>query len=467
MRPCLKHKNVLPRNTGLEACNFVDISCHQPALFQRSTASDLALAADTVCAASLRVGLPREDPARMTKERFTELCKGMGFRANPRGVLAQVSFRSQFDIVEVACFDWVHTQLQDGVLAKEVYMFIEALGALGVNMSSFEAYLSNRNWVFPKVSRCKAKALYRCFNEYRIRSSERADKLKCTASELLGVYGLVRHYVETELQALDVAALIPKEFESFQHACRTVDILLLAKRGVLGVIEAGEVLRKCVTNHFIAHKAAYGSDNVTPKWHWMYDIADQMQRTDRKPAFLDAFAIERFHLRVKPIAEQVDNLTCFERSVLSGTLNQQILSLKENTIGSGLFGNVCNWPGMQHAFISTSLAIRGLQVSSGDLIFNGDHVGIVEACAMEADELFAVVRELQLVEQASYIYPKSVNIYIYIYIYTYIYIYICIYIYIYIYAYIYIYIYIYIHALWVYIKHFIGVAYKLSLHHDR
>ena len=186
MRPCLKHKNVLPRDTGLEAPNFVDICCHEPSLFQRSIASDLALAADTVCAASLRVGLPRGDPARMTKERFTELCKGMGFRANPMGVLAQVSFRSQFDIVEVACFDWVHTQLQDGVLAKEVYLFIEALGALGVNMSSFEGYLSNCNWVFPKVSRCKAKALYRCFNEYRIRSSERADKLKCTASELLG-----------------------------------------------------------------------------------------------------------------------------------------------------------------------------------------------------------------------------------------------------------------------------------------
>ncbi len=96
------------------------------------------------------------------------------------------------------------------------------------------------------------------------------------------------------------------------------------KRQWVGGIEAGVVRRNSVPDHFIASKAAYGSDNVTPKWHWLYDVADQMQRTDRKPAFLDAFAIERFYLRVKPVAEHADNLTCFERSVLSGTLNQQL-----------------------------------------------------------------------------------------------------------------------------------------------
>jgi len=66
------------------------------------------------------------------------------------------------------------------------------------------------------------------------------------------------------------------------------------------------------------HIAAYGDETLKPKHHWMFDIAEQMEWL---PCVVDAFIIERIHLRIKRNAEKVHELGVFEKSVMAGVVN--------------------------------------------------------------------------------------------------------------------------------------------------
>ena len=55
------------------------------------------------------------------------------------------------------------------------------------------------------------------------------------------------------------------------------------------------MLLDAIGRHQRLHIAAYGVDKLKPKHHWMFDVAEMLQHTE---AVLDAFIIERLHLRV-------------------------------------------------------------------------------------------------------------------------------------------------------------------------
>jgi hypothetical protein len=84
--------------------------------------------------------------------------------------------------------------------------------------------VSLQEWLFPKFRSVKSKNLCRIFDERRL-SAKEPDKVKASRAELLGVYGLLRHYVECELPA-DRAAEPP--VQSFFAACKVLDWLLAA-----------------------------------------------------------------------------------------------------------------------------------------------------------------------------------------------------------------------------------------------
>ena len=91
--------------------------------------------------------------------------------------------------------------------------------------------------------------------------------------------------------------------------CRVVDLILDAKRALTPMVASAHALREALKDFMDTHVAAYGRDRIKPKHHWMYDVADQMECL---PAVFDAFIIERLHLRVKAVADNVDNLRSFE-----------------------------------------------------------------------------------------------------------------------------------------------------------
>ena len=69
--------------------------------------------------------------------------------------------------------------------------------------------------------RFKSKQLHRVFSEYRDKTRQEKSKLNASASEVLGLYSLLRHYVDTHIEGHDVLA---NERDVFYAACAIVDI---------------------------------------------------------------------------------------------------------------------------------------------------------------------------------------------------------------------------------------------------
>jgi hypothetical protein len=105
---------------------------------------------------------------------------------------------------------------------------------------------------------------------------------------------------------------------SFDAACAVLDVILAAKRGSTPAAQAARELSVKLRHHMTSHIAAYGDDSIRPKHHWNLDLPSQILRDG---FVLDAFVIERSHLRVKRIADDVKNTSQFERSVLAGVVN--------------------------------------------------------------------------------------------------------------------------------------------------
>lgn len=354
LKPCFRHFNVFKKNSDLahRRAGYVEITCHDPMAFSRMPTPDLFVAVDALVLAQRRV-----QERTMTKRRLEDLERAHGLNANPDGILADFVLRPYVDPISAMAYDWVHTFLQDGTFTVEAFEFLRSAEAHGVRASDIRTFLKDESWSFPAASRAKAKVLHRVFDEYRSQSSQEAEKLKCTASELLGLYGLLRHFIETRVG--DHADLAAKR-ASFQAACSCLDLILFAKRGLASCDEVAPRLLQASCRHLQLHIAAYGHSHIKPKHHWALDIADQIRDHD---CVLDAFIIERIHLQVKVVAEHVRNTTRFERSVLSGVLNNQLRRASQASDVAGLRGPSAHLPGSLGVQVAARLEWLALQAT--------------------------------------------------------------------------------------------------------
>ena len=181
-------------------------------------------------------------------------------------------------------------------------------------------------------------------------------QVKCSASELLGLHSLLRHFVQTRVGSQPG---IENELASFAAACRCIDLLQLAKRGVADSREAADELSRASAEHLELHKTAYGTAHLRPKHHWVMDVPAQLRRDG---LVLDSFIVERIHLQVKSVAEHIRNTSCYERSVLAGVLNLQAQRLSKGLRQVGLEGARVPWPGTQDVLVSDRMGYLGLKV---------------------------------------------------------------------------------------------------------
>ena len=434
MRPCLRHRNVVKKDTGLApAGGFVEITCCDPALFVKSDSSDIYQDAD-----SLRDAHGLWAAGGMQSGRYKNLTKVLGLRFAPKGLLLCTELRDEIDVIDTTVIDWVHTELQDGVFTVDATLLLRACSAaLDIDWEDLHAYF-RRDWMFPAWSNVKSKALYKVFD--RRRSPEEA-KIKASASELLGLYALLRHFAEKYLLH---APGIDAEVSSFNAACDTMDVIMLTKHGRLSMQEGARRLRESHANHMKKHIAAYGTGFVIPKHHLMFDVADQW--LSRK-LVVDAFIIERLHLRVKQVLQPIDNtrqvlicfrarlsegmwdpavtpfkfkgvlrlsgLNCwvirpmqfnkqetatrvFEKSCLASLLNVQLTSLQERRpFGDSLEEPVGQLPGT-NVPMADKMLVCGMSIAVGDIVLLRSTAGMVRACAQEGDKFFALVEAYTL-----------------------------------------------------------------------
>ena len=89
--------------------------------------------------------------------------------------------------------DWVHGVLSDGVLAAEMGLLLEK--DQGAGRTDYEAFMKS-DIRFPKRNEVKGKLLWRVFDSFRNSDDDDCTKIKADASELSGLYVLMRHFIE-------------------------------------------------------------------------------------------------------------------------------------------------------------------------------------------------------------------------------------------------------------------------------
>ena len=322
LKCCLVHSNVLKKGSGaLTSRAYVEISCANPDKFKVRTKADFCKSYDLVRSAARRL-----EANGMTKTLHDQLTMAEGFNYIDLAMPYDQVCRD-LGIFEAITMDWVHSAVQDGFFNVEGNCFLRSANAkIGVEWSAVEEHLK-LPWVFPMCIRSKCKLLHRVFSEHRQskqKKKEESDehKIKGTASECLGVYTLLRDFVETQIG--DEPEL-EQERQSFDCACLVIDILMKAKAHTLSMTEAADQIIRALADHMAKHTAVYGDRYLKPKHHWMFDVAMQMLRDCM---VLDCLIVERLHLTIRRASEKIDNLRSFEASVLSGAINEQIAKLQ-------------------------------------------------------------------------------------------------------------------------------------------
>ena len=112
----------------------------------------------------------------------------------------------------------MHTLLQGGVFISEVEAILISASHL-LSRQQIQDFLRDESWQFPHSKKSKNKQLHRIFDEKR-RSATDPSKVKCSCSEALGVYGMLRFLLETNIGTADDVLL---QLDSFRKLCRVLD----------------------------------------------------------------------------------------------------------------------------------------------------------------------------------------------------------------------------------------------------
>ena len=229
LKPCFVHWNVFGKlsDLALRRPEYVDITCSDCSLFLKNTDEDIAVPQEIVAQAQ-----ERWEEGRMTATRLANITKTQGMNANREGVIAADDLREAFSIADSFTNDWAHSALQDGFFSVEVFLLVQACQRIGISWNDFKMFF-REDWKFPRDRRNQMNNVWKVFEE--MRNHDENNKFKCDASELLNVYGMMRHFVNTRIGSEED---IRAEVASFRAACKVIDLILMAKRGLLSMAEA-------------------------------------------------------------------------------------------------------------------------------------------------------------------------------------------------------------------------------------
>ena len=156
----------------------------------------------------------------------------------------------------------------------------------------------------------------------------------------------------------------------FKLVCKALDLLLAAKKRRMPVREAGRRLLQVLEQHMQLAKA-HDSDRILPKYHWAFDIAQCMVGDG---FIVDAFTLERLHLRVKGVATNCKNLNSYEESVMAGCTNAHFGSLEEGERWASscrLLGAVATMPGAPNMFVAERCQYLSEVFAVDSFVFRG------------------------------------------------------------------------------------------------
>ena len=403
---CLRCSNVFKRGSDLASRleNAVETTCVDKSLLIPRSNEDFEGAVDLVTEAGQEFAA-----GRIGIMMFKEIQVVTGQNFNPLGLFACRILRRHMRALDVLNQDWVHGVLCNGTLQKELN---QLLPALGIARSDCETFLKG-DIRFPyAITRAGKSDIHKVFSANRYGEDDGEDVgLKGSASEFLGLYSLLRHFVESlddeDDDEDDDELAAPRA--SFSALCEFIDSILDLKKGLAPCTD--EVCDRLEEKYWRFRRLtqeAYGQDHLIPKTFLNHELPKQFRTKGR---VFDAFICERIHLRVKKVAERVDNTRTFEMSTLLRCTRAQIYAINEESAMAtncleGRKTSADSQPGYEIAN-QARCAIGFL--GKGDIIFRGDDAGMAQCFFQErsSGNLFVCVERC---ERLGAVTPHSVRL---------------------------------------------------------
>ena len=257
---------------------------------------------------------------RLSPEEFTLLQQAMGLTYAKHGLLLDRSLDRLVSPTQVYMHDYMHALFVDGVLNLVIYLcfedFIDA-GHKGI-YESFSNFLAN--WKFP--GRFHNNHLAAVFGAERRDKHRKAMHIKCQASDLLTVMGVLMLFTRTVLLPMGTCNAACDGMIS----CIELASLVVATARIR--VSPERLLGK-VHRFLEQFEAAWGSEWMTPKCHWLLHLPETLERSGR---LLNCFVLERKHRTAKRYATEMANISgAASKSLLSECVAHHLASIKSHS----------------------------------------------------------------------------------------------------------------------------------------
>jgi len=251
--------------------------------------------------------------------KFKELESRHGYHYNPLSILNDGEL--MYKPIKTLMFDWPHVYIIGGIFQYDMEQFmIKARAETPSNQQAIINYNTLgehlANWVWPsRWSSCKD-----VFSK---------GKLDATASEILSVMPVVRHFFdEIVLKTPSLHVLHPGAV-AISSLCDGLEALLCASR--LGITSAE--LHERIVDHLGKAQAAFGTEYWKFKHHMPMHLADMYRLFQR---LIASFVTERKHRNPKRLAFARRTQSNYEWSILSDLVLQHFQDWNDFVDGHGL-----------------------------------------------------------------------------------------------------------------------------------
>ena len=304
--PCFCCMNVLGMETEDDLPDgCVTLNCPGKPLFVENTNEDWWGKADALV----------DQKGVLGKTKFEKLETACGLNLNVKGLLFDKELRPHFKPVDVLTYDAMHIMLVEGVGQAEICSMLTLLMSLGESWQDIHSMM-NADWHVCRVNDRGRRAMRSTFSSKREATFKRNGTFNPDASELLAMFPIFGHYLETIAMAKH-GDVLKAAIDSYR-ACACC--IALAKEGKTDATLADK-LTEAILKHAEQKHIAYPDESYRAKDHWRFHLGDQMARDG---GILDCFAGERVNRAFKRCAQECsfneESTFAFEATVLKRTM---------------------------------------------------------------------------------------------------------------------------------------------------
>lgn len=278
--------------------------------------SKLALETDGSVVEACR-HLEREAAIATTKARLDRVEKALGINHMEGHPLSsqELAVHLRGGPITVTQMDWMHIYCVSGIFNTEGGYLMDSMKDAGFRFPDLDRYL--QEFHFPKQIGSRGTSGCRVLKGYD------GGELKCSASESLSVYVMIRLML-MQLVPNNAPADLAVAVLSFYALANVLDLLLLCKF-VGGV--APSLLQEAICNHLDLRLRAFGPGKCQPKCHYAMHLASMLA----SQPLLTCWVHERKHKELKRYGSDSSNAnrtTGYEKGLLQQCVLNQLEVMK-------------------------------------------------------------------------------------------------------------------------------------------